>query len=112
MPQRVKYDGACVKKQTLFDLTRGVRGRIKFRCCGHLVYSIEEYEETGNICRECFPKAYDSFFVPNTSEFFNVGLGCMTKGTRHAERIAKKKGLVPIGDARLKDIFKDSDIDC
>lgn len=41
-------------------------------------------------------------FVRNEEAFFNHGLGCVTKGTKEAERIAKVKGLVPLGNSILK----------
>lgn len=47
-----------------------------------------------------------TFFVYDTKPRFNQGLGCVTEGTRHAEQIAKSRGLEPIGDAPLKTVAK------
>lgn len=40
-----------------------------------------------------------NFYIENTNPKFNLGLGQITNGTRHAEKVAKQKGLEPIGDA-------------
>jgi hypothetical protein len=40
------------------------------------------------------------------TEFYNHGLGCMTAGTRDAEKKAKRMGLVPIGDAKPNEVFR------
>lgn len=32
------------------------------------------------------------------SASFNPGLGCITKNTKHAEQIAKERGLIPLGN--------------
>lgn len=37
---------------------------------------------------------------------FNHGLGCWTKGNKHAEQIAKSKGLEPIGNEPPEKIHK------
>ena len=59
--------------------------------------SLDEYEA---------PEKNKTFFVYDTKPKFNVGLGCVTEGTRHAEKIAKKRGLEPIGDAPLKTVAR------
>ncbi len=46
-----------------------------------------------------------SFYVPDMTEKFNIGLGVMTCGTRDAEKKAKKLGKMPIGDARMDQVF-------
>ena len=51
--------------------------------------------------RKC--ESNPSFYIPNTDPKFNMGLGCITHGTRHAEKLAKTRGLVPIGDAPAPD---------
>ena len=38
-------------------------------------------------------------------EIFNVGLGVYTRGTRHAEKTGKSMGKIPLGDAKLSDVF-------
>lgn len=40
---------------------------------------------------------------------FNIGLGCVTYGTKDAERKGRKLGLECIGDAKLDQIFKKKD---
>lgn len=37
----------------------------------------------------------------STEPFFNHGLGCITKGTKDAESIAKSRGLTPMGNEVL-----------
>lgn len=39
-----------------------------------------------------------TIMIPSSEPFFNIGLGCVTKGTRDAERIAKSRGLTPMGN--------------
>lgn len=47
----------------------------------------------------------ETFYVPNMTPTFNAGLGCVTYGTRDAEQKAKKLGKIPIGDARIDQVF-------
>lgn len=49
-------------------------------------------------------KGEQAFFVPNTEPFFNAGLGCITYGTRDAEKKGKKLGLICTGGEKLKKI--------
>ena len=54
----------------------------------------EPYEE----CPLC-ERGRASFMVHTEEEHnskLNIGLGCQTRGTRHAEQMARKKGLTPI----------------
>ena len=37
---------------------------------------------------------------------FNHGLGCWTKGTKHAEKIAKSRGLEPVGNESVESLDK------
>lgn len=41
----------------------------------------------------------------STTEF-NPGLGCWTESTKHAERIAERRGLVPIGTEPVENLHK------
>lgn len=40
------------------------------------------------------------FYGANTWDqaSYNTGLGCITKNTKHAEQIARERGLIPIGN--------------
>ena len=44
----------------------------------------------------------DSFSTPR----WNQGLGCYTTSIRNSEKIAKSKGLEPIGDCPVEKVFK------
>lgn len=39
---------------------------------------------------------------------YNLGLGCVTKGKRHREEIAKQKGLIEIGSETPTTLHKES----
>ena len=84
-----------------FNRTKGIKGRRKFRMCEHGIVLIDNFEPTGAVCSKCYPVRNDAFSMENMEPFFNIGLGCVTYGTRHAEKIAKERGLTPIGDAPL-----------
>jgi hypothetical protein len=86
---------------------RGIKGRVRYRACGHGVIFIDDFKETGNICETCNPiiEKMETFNLENTQEFFNHGLGCVTYGTRDAEKKAKKMGLIPIGDSSIQQVF-------
>lgn len=49
----------------------------------------------------------DSPNVIGSQPFFNRGLGCYTDNTRHAEKIARQRGLTPIGDTPISVIEKE-----
>ena len=96
-----------MKHETLFDRTRGIKGNrhTVMAFCRHGRNTIKDgkpYER----CGLCEPVERKSPFVPNMTPFFNHGLGCVTHGTRDAERQAKKRGLQPVGDATPREIFK------
>ena len=80
---------------------RGIRGRVKYHRCEHGVVSVDEWESTGDVCGECHQQKNRTFFIPNMEPSFNYGLGCVTHGTRDAERIAKSRGLEALGDADM-----------
>jgi len=85
-----------------FNRTKGIKGRRKFRMCEHGVITINNFELTGKVCEKCNPPVKGKAFnIENMEPFFNIGLGCVTHGTRHAEKIAKERGLTPIGDAPI-----------
>ena len=90
-----------MKRETVFDKTRGIKARLKYRMCEHGKVLIDNYEPK-DYCSECFGGVKNSFYIPNTEPFFNHGLGCVTHGTRHAEKIAKSRGLEPIGDTLIR----------
>lgn len=83
------------------------KGNICTRICEHNVITIRDFKQT-RACKTCNKKARadEAFYVPDTTEFFNTGLGCFTSGTRHAEKIARKRGLVPAGDSNLKTVYR------
>lgn len=85
-----------------------MQGRVKFKMCSHGVIKIDDYEFTGDRCKECGDcvEVEKTFATQDLTPRFNQGLGCVTNGTRHAEKIAKEKGLIPIGDATMKQVAK------
>lgn len=92
---------------TLFDKTRGIRARVKHHMCQHGKWTVENWEYVPGACYECeAPQGDKAFYTPNTTPFYNHGLGCVTHGTRHAEKIAKTRGLTPIGDTDFKTVAK------
>jgi len=81
---------------------------IYHQICEHGKSTISGGKKT-HACSACDKhSSNDAFFVPDTREFFNQGLGCMTAGTRDAEKKAKRMGLQPVGDAKPSD-FKRRD---
>ena len=54
-------------------------------------------------------KGNAAFFVPDMTPRFNSGLGCVTYGTRDAEKKGRLKGLDAIGDVSLDKVFKPHD---
>lgn len=92
--------------KTLFDKTRGIKAPTKFSMCQHGVVLVDDFKPKDH-CEACYPTDRDeSFMVENMTPFENRGLGCITYGTRDAERIAKKRGLTPIGDTDFKTVAK------
>lgn len=89
-------------KKHLFKPQKTVEHIFCSRCCGDFgpnpIY--DPKLDTNNKENHIGVKEYA--YVENTTPSFNLGLGCITHGTRHAEKIARSKGLQPIGDAPLK----------
>ena len=75
-----------------------------FKICEHDKVTIRGGKQTGN-CISCSDVPNESFYTENLSQKFNIGLGCYTYGTRDAEKKAKARGLVPIGDAKINEVF-------
>ena len=42
---------------------------------------------------------------------YNHGLGCWTKGTKHAEKIARSRGLEPVGNESVESLDKRNEAD-
>lgn len=53
-------------------------------------------------------RIFDAPSAENTDGKFNLGLAQVTYGTRHAEKVAKQKGLQPIGDAPVPQAKNDT----
>jgi hypothetical protein len=62
----------------------------------------EAVEKGEKRCKKYSGVAIDSFSTPR----WNQGLGCFTSSVRETERIAKSKGLEPIGSAKMEEVFK------
>ena len=91
--------------ETAHSRRAGVRGRVKYRSCEHGSVLIDDYMPTGKRCEGCEkkrPRLYGKApYAVKNDPFFNFGLGCVTENTRHAEKIAKQRGLQPMGDQDL-----------
>lgn len=81
--------------------------------CEHGKTTVSGGKLTGN-CKACDrnSEVNDAFFIPNTTPFFNRGLGCVTNGTRGAEKAAKEiskrtgQNLIPLGGQPIEKVFK------
>lgn len=63
-----------------------------------------EYCKAGHLAERLFrPGKVQLFGHKSQDSYYNHGLGQVVKDDKHAERIAKEKGLVPIGN---EDIYK------
>lgn len=74
---------------------RGIRGRVKWRMCGHGVTIIDNFEFTGKCCLVC-----DGNRRTKAQEFkpyFNQGLGVFVTSRSHEKQTAKKMGMVEAG---------------
>lgn len=71
--------------------------------CRHDKMVVSDGKPTG-ACLACSSDRprNDAFNIPNTEERFNAGLGMVTRGIRHEERIAREKGLVCVGGENLE----------
>ena len=65
----------------------------------------EVFHDGDKSCKRYLGVRIDSFSTPR----WNQGLGCHTSSIRETEKIAKRKGLEPIGDARMDQVFREKD---
>lgn len=82
--------------KTVKEMSRGIRGRVKYSFCGHGVETINNYEYTGNVCDKCNPEVRTT--GRNFEAHFNVGLGAWVESKSEMNKLAKKKGMIHIGD--------------
>lgn len=104
-----------MRHKQLWELDRGIKGNRKtiFVICRHGKITVKDGKPF-EYCDACATKDIHrseiEFPTVHTEEehnaSMNIGLGCKTRGTRHAEQIAKQKGLTPIGDTPFKDVAK------
>lgn len=81
-------------EKTGFDKTRGIKGRIRYRCCEHGTWVIDDYKERP--CLKCMGVGLylkRKEFVP----YFNVGLGAYVESRSEEKRAAKQMGLTEAG---------------
>lgn len=91
----------------------------EFKCegCGLLfdvVRSITEFTRDLD-CTSCGKKSdlqvssnrnlFSVSGIPESPQF-NPGLGAVTKGTKHAERLAKERGMIPVGNEKVETVNK------
>ena len=98
------------RKDTPFERDRGIKGNRKtfMAYCPHGKLVIKDYLPFEH-CESCTVKKARTVNIHVEEEhmaFDNIGLGCKTRGTRHAEQIAKSRGLTPIGDADFKSVAR------
>ena len=89
--------------------------------CGHEFDVIKSYKDIDNpeSCKECGAENVERVIAPSAlygiNEWdyneYNHGLGCWTKGTKHAEKIAKSRGLEPVGNESIESIDKRNEAD-
>ena len=83
--------------------------------CNHKFDVYKSYKDIENVehCPEC-GKVAERKIAPSALygidewdyNTFNHGLGCWTKGTKHAEKIAKSRGLEPVGNESIESLDK------
>lgn len=92
------YDYACEPCRVHFDVSKRM--------------SDSETEEHCPRCAGVAQKLPSLFAVDKTAAgawnqaSYNPGLGCWTKSTKHAEQIAKSRGLEPVGNETAESIQK------
>lgn len=71
-----------------------------YKICEHGKVTIRDAKPTGS-CQSCDNfRPNQAFYTENLTPKFNQGLGVVTCGTRDAEKKARARGLVPVGDAK------------
>lgn len=66
--------------------------------------------ELNELCELCNrPRTASPFIDCFGTPRWNQGLGCYTSSIRETEKIAKSKGLAPIGNERIDRVFKQED---
>ncbi len=80
-----------------------------------VIKSIHEYKSPEN-CKQCGNEATKVFsrqvhFIGTKIEDaeFNPGLGCITKSKRHREELAKRKGLIELGNEKPETVHNHFD---
>ncbi|MHA2068858.1 MAG: FmdB family zinc ribbon protein [Candidatus Thorarchaeota archaeon] len=91
------------------------------RQCSHAFDVIKSYKNIDDPeqCPECGDGDPERVLAPSALHgidewdynHYNHGLGCWTKGTKHAEKIAKTKGFEPVGNESIESIDKRNEAD-
>jgi putative FmdB family regulatory protein len=87
------------------------------RPCGRLwdVASTVAERDHPQACAKCQAEGERQLTLPNldktsagswNQQSYNPGLGCWTQSTKHAEQIAKSRGLEPIGNEPPENLHK------
>lgn len=93
----------------------------EYKCndCGNhfdVIKSMKDYDNPAE-CQACH-ETNTSRLISNTSFYgaggwdsvsFNPGLGCITKNTKHAEKIARERNLIPVGNENCDKISASQD---
>lgn len=96
---KMRYESHLFRKQSSIENLFCSR-------CGYTGIKNPDYRpEDDFMNKERHIGVIETAYVEKTEPFFNRGLGCITNGTRHAEKIAKQKGLIPVGDAKASDLI-------
>lgn len=90
-----------------------------WRCkeCGHEwdVFTTIAHRDDPETCSQCPGAGERTLSAPSidktaaggwNQQSYNPGLGCWTKSTKHAEQIAKSRGLEPVGNEPAENLHR------
>ena len=93
------YPYRCQECSHNFDVVKSVKQ----------IDSLEECQACGSSSTERLFSAQIYFIGAKVEDSeYNPGLGCVTKGKRHREEIAKQRGLVEVGNESADTLHKES----
>jgi putative FmdB family regulatory protein len=95
------YDYACEKCKVTWDVTKPMAEYASEEHCPRCAGDAAKLPSLCNIDKE----SAGSW----NQQSYNPGLGCWTASTKHAEQIAKRRGLEPLGNEPVENIHKHYD---
>jgi putative FmdB family regulatory protein len=70
----------------------------------------ETCQECGKVAERQMPRRFGFTGASDwNTQTWNHGLGCFTKSNREAEKIAKARGLEPVGTEKVENLHKQAD---